>query len=271
MTDSPHVYRRMADETSVFYTWFSAMHTRVDILISSNKTEEQLIAVSSNIRQLIADIELTANCFDEKSELARANRLAYSQPFNLSPRLEDLLESCFLYNKQTEGLFDVTTDSKNYSCETSRHISIQNHQLSYIHSGIRVNLSGFLKGYALDQVKDLLKRQGISDGIVSIGNSSVMAIGNQQNDDGWTVSLQESRRKIILHNQCLTTSGNDSGTRQHIIHPHTGQFIEGRRSVAVVTGNGTEGEVLSTSLFIGSSAQRQRLLSRFLVYDVIDL
>lgn len=64
-------------------------------------------------------------------------------------------------------------------------------------------------------------------------------------------------------NECLTTSGNDSPNRRHIVSPRNGKLVEGVKQIAVVTTDGSIGEILSTSLFAADSEQRKALLAEF--------
>ncbi len=267
----PHVYRPQPNGVGLYYTWFSAMHTRVDILFCSQKTEQELEAVSSHIRQYIADIELMANCFNEHSELAQVNRLAWHHEIALSAELNQILTSCLTFHQQTNGLFDITVDSEGYSPDSIHAIRIQDSHIRFLKPGIRINLSGMIKGYGLDKIHRLLKSRSIEDALVNLGNSSVMAMGNGSDGKGWQLSLQQTGEQVCLQDQCLTTSGNDSMARRHIVNPATGLFVDGKRSVAVVTSKAIEGEVLSTAMFIATSEQRQQLLTRFQVDQVIDL
>ena len=85
------------------------------------------------------------------------------------------------------------------------------------------------------------------------------------------VTQEKEWPEIFLKNECLTTSGNDSHERKHIIDPQTGKLIEGKREVAVVTANGTVGEVLSTSLFVADARQRELLKVEFCPRLILDL
>lgn len=88
-----------------------------------------------------------------------------------------------------------------------------------------------------------------------MGNSSILALGNHPVGSGWKIN------DILLHNECLTTSGNDSPSRRHIVSPQNGKLVEGVKQIAVVTTNGSIGEILSTSLFAADSEQRKALLA----------
>lgn len=87
-----------------------------------------------------------------------------------------------------------------------------------------------------------------------MGNSSVLALGNHPVGTGWKVN------NILLHNECLTTSGNDSPERRHIVSPRDGKLVEGARQISVVTTNGAIGEILSTALFAADSEQTKVLV-----------
>ena len=86
-----------------------------------------------------------------------------------------------------------------------------------------------------------------------MGNSSVLALGNHPVGTGWKVSFDDQAsttknhktQSILLNNECLTTSGNNSDDRKHIISPSSGKPLEGVRQVTVVTDDGTTGETLN--------------------------
>ena len=90
--------------------------------------------------------------------------------------------------------------------------------------------------------------------LINMGNSSVLALGNHPVGTGWKVN------NILLHNECLTTSGNDSPERRHIVSPRDGKLVEGARQISVVTTNGAIGEILSTALFAADGEQRKALM-----------
>ena len=77
---------------------------------------------------------------------------------------------------------------------------------------------------------------GITDAVVNLGNSSIMALGNVPLD--------------IPSGHCLTTSGNATAERRHIRNPLTGVFVEGKSSAKVVTQDAIDGEVQSIVSFI---------------------
>lgn len=221
----------------------------------------------------IHQLEKIANYYDPASELASVNRTASASPVVLSEELFGMIDLCLEYNTKTLGCFDVTIHSDNYDQNTIHSVCLSavNRSIFFQRKGVTINLSGFLKGYALERVKDILKAHGINNALINMGNSSVLALGNHPAGLGWKIDFgnqsgfvtKDDERSILLHDECLTTSGNDSEERRHIISPYSGKLIEGRKKVAIVTENGAIGEILSTSLFAADPEQCRALIAVF--------
>ena len=167
-----------------------------------------------------------------------------------------MIDLCLKYNGKTLGCFDITVHSENYNQNTiqSVHLSVEDHSIYFFTTGSYCQLIRFLKGYALDTIKSILNEFLIENALINIGNSSVLALGNHPVGSGWKVN------NILLHNECLTTSGNDSPERRHIVSPRNGKLVEGVQQIAVVTPDGAIGEILSTALFAADGEQRRALM-----------
>lgn len=254
-----HLYKPPHEGNGLLYAWFLSMHTRVDIILYSKKTEGELLFVVNCIYDALCRLEKIANFYDPASELSYVNRTAFVSPVVLSEELYSMIDLCLEYNSKTLGYFDITVHSENYTQTTihSVHLSAEEHSIHFSQPGVSINLSGFLKGYALETIKGILNESMIENALINMGNSSILALGNHPVGSGWKIN------NILLHNECLTTSGNDSPKRRHIISPRNGKLVEGVKQIAVVTTNGAIGEILSTSLFAADSEQREALLAKF--------
>jgi len=235
----------------LLYSWFSAMHTRVDILLYG-KPEEELRHIVAIIFDTLHELEMTTNFFEPSSELGQLNQTAYLKPIVVSSELFRMISICQIYHEKTEGLFDITIHSVPYDSETFQSLILDefNSTIYFAKQGLRLDLSGFVKGYALDKTKKILQNYSINNALINIGNSSIMALGNHPNGEGWKVTVAATGKEYLLINECLTTSGNDAPGRKHIIDPRTGEYIEGQGMVSVITSTGAEGEVLATTLFV---------------------
>lgn len=267
-TDIQHLYKSSGDGDALLYAWFLSMHTRVDVILCDRTPEGELLHVVRRIHDTLCRLEKMANCYAPDSELSFVNRTAAVSPVVLSEELYAMIALCLEYNEKTLGCFDVTVHSENYNCDTihSVRLSDEDRSIRFSSPGVVINLSGFLKGYALEEIRRILAEAAIADALINMGNSSILALGNHPAGSGWKIN------DILLHDECLTTSGNDSPERRHIVSPCNGEWVEGVGQITVVTASGTVGEILSTALFAANDEQRAALLARFsseLSYSVV--
>ncbi len=253
----PHLFRP-APAQNRYYAWFSALHTRLDLLLLGSQTEAEFEAAERVVHADLQTVERMGNRFDPDSELSRAVRAASlsttagpdpgSHPrFNrehtlLSPALFELLSRCLRANTETEGLFDITVNSPSFVPGLIHFVELipvgenEGGILLLKRPDIILDLSGILKGYALERLRLLLPTFGITDALINLGNSSILSLGQNPSD--------------IPSGFCLTTSGNATAQRRHIRNPLTGEFITGQRQVSVTTADAIDGEILSTTHFI---------------------
>lgn len=289
------------------------MHTRVDIAVVARtlSADEALEAVEAAAR-LITDIEAEADRFCPSSPLSAFNAAPAGQWVPLPPRLTAVMEQCVGLAAATSGLFDVTVGSDNHDASTIRQLRVRTDAAMKCRDGLRVDLCGYIKGVAADEVAALLRSRGVTDALISLGNSSVVAMGDMcSRGSGWSVrhaadtvlmrccrhaaegceqhtggcephgvgsggapsaSMPMPDGGITLHDEALTTSGNDSPTRCHIVNPLTGRMVTGMRQVAVVTPTAALGEALSTALFAAlfaaDSQQWQHVADNFSLHRV---
>ena len=293
----------------LLYAWTAAMHTRVDIAVVARtlSADEALEAVEAAAR-LITDIEAEADRFCPSSPLSAFNAAPAGQWVPLPPRLTAVMEQCVGLAAATSGLFDVTVGSDGHDASTIRQLRVRTDAAMKCRDGLRVDLCGYIKGVAADEVAALLRSRGVTDALISLGNSSVVAMGDMcSRGSGWSVrhaadtvlmrccrhaaegceqhyggceqhgvgsggapsaSMPMPDGGITLHDEALTTSGNDSPTRCHIVNPLTGRMVTGMRQVAVVTPTAALGEALSTALFAADSQQWQCVAAYFSLHRV---
>lgn len=268
MLSVQHIYKQVGT-ASILYAWFVCMHTRVDVVLS-NKREEEGKLIAENIYKRLSYLEKVGNCYDPLSELSTLNNSRCGVPTIVGTDLFSMIEMSILYNKKTNGYFDISIDSHHYSIDTIKNVDLseKGSTITLNREGIKLNLSGFIKGYGLDEVKKILEEKRIDNALINIGNSSVLAMGNHPFGDGWKVGIDfpttsDKKKEIILKNKCLTTSGNQTIQRKHIRSPYTGELIEGVKGVSVITDSAAEGEALSTALFAADTQERGEILRHF--------
>ncbi len=264
----PHIFKQIDSHKSMLYAWFSGMHTRLDIVLC-NQPEKELLDVISLIHAEIVRLERMGSFFDPEAELFNLNRSAVGNRMKISRELFEIIACCIEYNQKTKGYFDVTIHSENFNKDTIASVDLFPDESAVVFrkKGVKINLSGYLKGYALDKISRLLIENEISDALINLGNSSVMGLGNHPSGEGWKVGIDfpvvEKNKMITLHNECLTISGNNKPERKHIMDPFTGKHIEGIKGQMVVTTGGAEGEVLSTALVAAPEQYREEISKQF--------
>ena len=233
----PHLFRSLPSANR-YYAWFEALHTRVDLLLVAQLAEPDFEAAEAAVRDELRAVEQMGNRFDPESELSQAVREAASRPVPLSKELYDLLTRCLEANVETGGLFDITVNSPCFRPGLINAVELTAEGcLRLREEGIVLDLSGVLKGYALERLRLLLPTFDIHDALVSLGNSSILSLGNNPSD--------------IPAGHCLTTSGNATAGRRHIRNPLTGEMIVGQREVSVTTKDAIDGEISSIVAFLG--------------------
>ncbi len=244
--------RLLPDGNRMTYAWFEAMHTRMDIVLWDDMVSDSgLHSICESIMEEAVRIELLASCFLPDSEVSGINSSPVGTQVRLSDEMFYILERCIDYNRSTEGMFDIAVSAGNNGIPLEEKIFLDKDTLSAsrLSEDVRLNMSGFLKGYALDKAVCIIRNAGVENALVSFGNSSVYALGNHPGGKGWPVATAEGEEYVLV-NECLTTSGNSRDDRKHIINPLTGQYVEGRSMVSVLTSTAEEGEVMSTTAFL---------------------
>lgn len=263
-----HIYKGIDKGRGMLYAWFAAMHTRVDIALCG-RNESDLKAIVGKVQDKIVQLEKLANFYDPDSELANLNDVTAGTAAEVSDELLAMLYLSMRYNELTDGNFDICIRSEGYAVGMCADVEIdlEAGTLAKHRYGIRFDLSGFLKGYALDEARNILERYAVRDTLLSIGNSSILALGNHPFGEGWLVAYPgagETGVEVALHNECLSTSGNSDESRRHILSPSTGKLVEGAGMVSVVTRTGAEGEALATAMFVKRDpVKRDAILARF--------
>ncbi len=251
--------------SSLFYAWFQAMHTRIDVLMYANHSEIILISIAKKIKIEIERLEKLANRFNQNSELSQLNSNAFEKSMPLSNELYQIIEECIQYKDTTLGFFDITVNSANNFTEGISNINLDkvNQTIRFLHPDVQLDLSGFIKGYALREIKQILLNANIKDALVNIGNSSVLAIGNHPHGKGWKINSNQKdiSKECELHNQCLTTSGNTNNTKWPIQKPMTRKVIENYPMLSVITEDPATGEVLSKALYTANKKEKLEILN----------
>ncbi len=227
-------------------------------------------------------IDALMSTYKPESELSRLNASAAKAPMRISRELYDLLATSIEYSKLTRGVFDVTYASVGYLYDYRNHVrpddaairdrlpSIDYRHLELIpattsvhfrREGVRVDLGGIAKGYAVDRGIAVLQGLGVTRAMVNAGGDTRI-IGDRFGRP-WTVGIRDPDRKELvvlrlpLTDTAISTSGDyeryfeEDGVRyHHILDPQTGKSARKVRSATIIADTATRSDALTKSVFI---------------------
>jgi len=169
--------------------------------------------------------------------------------------------------RQTHQVPDEAEIKKQMSWIGFQHIDIfPEGYLQKKKSTIMLDLASIAKGYAVDQVSELLQISGMENFLVEIGGE-VFASGYRKDGTSWRVGInQPSTSSSIadvyqvapLHNRAMATSGDyrnyfEAGGRRfsHIIDPRTGYPVNSNVvSVSIVADSCMVADGLATAIMV---------------------
>ncbi|MEW8506548.1 MAG: FAD:protein FMN transferase [Candidatus Thiodiazotropha sp.] len=289
---------------SLHAAWFSGeeaiMGTRITVQLwhpGKAQGEAAVEAVMDEFRRL--DRKLSP--YVESSELSLANRKASLEPLPVSQEFYRLIETSLEYSELTDGAFDITFASIGHRYDYRKGIrptdSLIDRSLPLIdyrnirlnrdkgtvffeNRGMRIDLGGIAKGYAVDRGIQLLQQRGIAHALISAGGDSRL-LGDHRGRP-WHIGVQAPRDKkrmaamLPLADSAISTSGDyerfferDGVRYHHIISPETGRSADTLQSVTIIGPNATRTDALSTSVFVLGVEKGMDLINRFEDVDAV--
>lgn len=120
----------------------------------------------------------------------------------------------------------------------------------YQPGGVRLDLSGIAKGYAVDAVAALLAARGVRHCLVEIGGEFV-GRGMRPDGDPWWVELETPGGvavpiRVALHQLAVATSG-DYIRGRHTIDPRTGHPVDHAIAVSVLHASAMVADAWATA------------------------
>ena len=248
----------VAEQRAFYALMPNVMGTRFEIIFYGKSAEEAQLLWEQIARRL-EQLHKMLNRFDAESEVGLINSQRDTLPHKISTELEHILSLSKRYWEQTERLFDITRRDMSL-------IEFGGEVLRKKSEEITLDFGGFAKGYALQEIGQMLRAEGIGRAIVDFGRSTIMAINTEAEDEGWQIALPSPYdgrevELLTLRDATLSTSGNTPSYSGHIVNPQTGEHIEQRMMCAVVAKDALEAEVMSTAMMVATDEQMQRIVA----------
>jgi thiamine biosynthesis lipoprotein len=177
---------------------------------------------------LIDRLENELSRFIPNSDISRVSQLAAGEETQIgAAALECLVIARHMF-ELTGGRFDVSIGTGLLSLEIDAEASI----VRATRGGVRVDLGGIGKGYAVDLIGELLDEWELGEALVHGGFSSVLALEGPSGAAGWPLTLSDPNRpsrvltRLNVHQAALGASGIRK--KDHIVDPRTGVPVRGR-------------------------------------------
>ena len=227
--------------------------------------------------------------YDVGSELSRFNHNNSTSWLAVSPELSSLVAEGLRISEITHGAYDITVGPLvnlwGFGPESHRdqipsdtaiiqsraqvgywhlHTNLVSPSIKKDHPGIYIDLSSLAKGYAVDQLAQLVETNGIQNYLVSIGGD-LRAKGHNGKNQPWTVAIEQPvpgqhivGRLIQISDHSVSTAGSyrnyfeKNGQKySHVINPHTGQpVLQALVSVTVISDTDMEADTIDTALMV---------------------
>lgn len=236
--------------------------------------EEKLLA-NGAAQAVFADIdriESELSRFIPFSDISEINRAPAGSAVTVQAACMDCLSFGKMVWEATDGAFDVTigplfrllrepngaprrtTKAARAAAAESvgyQHLELDTEALTVTkHApGMSIDLGAIGKGYALDQAALTLRQEhDMHDALLNAGDSTVLALGNMPDREGWTV--RAGTRAVPLHQQALSGTGfQHQGA--HIIDPRTHRAVDVSRQLRwALAPNATLADAFSTAFMV---------------------
>ena len=241
-------------------------------------------------------LEETFSRFLASSELARVNAGA-GAPRPVSRDFADLLRRAEALRNATAGAFDVTVgplvelwrratppsvaEVEAARAETGAGRAVLRGDVLELAPGTRLDFDGVAKGYAVDRCVERLRAAGVESALLSLGESSLYAIGRPPDEARWILAVRgvdpESAVGLLaLRNEAASISASFGGRGRasgrgvgHIVDPATGRPLSEEAVAVVVARAATDAEAYSKALLLwgaGGVSRVERLGARGAVH-----
>lgn len=265
------------------------MGTRYSVRVVDPSGTADADALQQMIDLRLADINRMMSTYDPESELSRLNRSQSTDWFAVSPETAEVVAAAREIADRSSGAFDPTVGplvnrwgfgpDKEFSAPPSEEeIDSLRRAVGYELVAVRLDppairksrpdvyldLSAIAKGFAVDEISELLTDQGYRNSMVEIGGE-VRTRGTKPENQPWRIGIEKPlsgkrtvHKLIELADHGLATSGDyrnffevDGKRYSHTIAPTTGEPVEHHlATVSVIADTCMEADALATALLV---------------------
>ena len=262
--------------------FFEAMNTDGAIQVAAPDIKSAREMISRAVDRLRM-CERRMNMFRPQSELSRLNKQGASRPVKLSPLTLEVLREARRMNRLTDGTFDVTYAPLRALWQRAQErerpptpgeiqdvlgrvgtdkLVLTGSTARFEVKGMRVDLGGIAKGFAIDEIVATLEEAGAQSALVDIGGD-IRLLGQRGDGEEWKIQVRDPRPgdhspiMLRLADVAVATSGDYArffriGDEKfsHIIDPRTGRPTRRVFSTTVVAPRALTADALATAVSV---------------------
>jgi thiamine biosynthesis lipoprotein len=228
------------------------------------------------------------------SEVARVNREAAAGATGMHPEVATVVGASIRVWRESAGAFDITVEPlvrlwgflggpRRVPAEQEVQAAFAQvgtakldfdrsaRTLRFAEPGVRIDLGGIAKGYAVDAAAETLKSLGVENALVDL-SGNMLALGSPAGASAWRIGIRDPRDRVpyfarlLVSGQGVATSGKyeqfvaaNGKTYGHILDPRTGRPAEGLISVTVIAPTAMLADAWGTALFVLGPHEARRL------------
>ncbi|MEN6578365.1 MAG: FAD:protein FMN transferase [Phycisphaerales bacterium] len=274
---------------------------RVVVIARSERTARACIAAAFEVQDRI---ESLMSYHRPDSELNQVNRYAEEKPVPVNPMTFEVLRQAIHFSEVSEGTFDVTVGplvdlwraagemneppTQEALAEARRKVGFKKLILDdkamtvrFGEQGMRIDLGGIAKGYAVDKAVEAMTKRGALGGMVDLGGN-IRCFGRApRGQERWRIGIQDpnvapddlspSKYLLVLEltDTSVATSGDYrrfavvEGQRQsHILDTRSGRGAEKLVSDTIIAPDAITADALSTAVNILGPEAGMALIER---------
>jgi len=259
----------------------------------------------------LRNIETLMSYHKDDSELAGINRNAYREPVNVSKDTSEVIQKAIEFSKLSDGAFDITVGplmdlwrqagesntvpSDDKLAEVRSKVGyekvildVNETTVRFDVEGMKLDLGGIAKGYAIDKAVEAMQNVGATAGLVDVGGN-IRCFGKPKDKPYWRIGLQDPNENLgfrisdfgfpaeagkpllilKLNDAAVATSGHYRRFAQiqgkkysHIIDTETGFSSDKLASVTIIAKDATTADALSTAVIVMGAKKGLALIEK---------
>ncbi|HUW19255.1 MAG TPA: FAD:protein FMN transferase [Sedimentisphaerales bacterium] len=242
--------------------------------------------------------------YKSDSEISRVNRDAYKGPVKVSGPTFEVAQKAIYFSELSDGAFDITVGplvdlwrlaAEANAVPTEAQLQQARAKVGYEKllldanaltvrfavEGMRLDMGGIAKGYAIDKAIEAMQKGGALGGMVDVGGDIRCFGVPTRGKTHWLIGLQDPNRPedwidtskpslvLKLNDAAIATSGDyrrfvliDGQKYSHILDTKTGRGGKGFSSVTIIAKKAVDADALATAVSVMGAEKGLALIQK---------